>query len=241
MTCLNVVEKGSGVLFGRTYHMPLLLARSYREIDIMHFLLVFCFLSFQIIFCRTTMWILSLSTSLTSPTRRSWPITFHSWKRSHFDSTNTPYISSTTRYVYQQRKSGHVKSFFWPTYVCDACQFKFVKLKSTTFPIHGPFNSASRETRRVKRSSAYRIKKMAHLRVSLPMLILIINIEKHYCPVLPRPFWPLGHLSYVQSLQFFMLINVVWVDFWSGPWGQSSGAIPIPMEDPNISKARDWF
>ena len=173
MTCLNVVEKGSGVLFGRTYHMPLLLARSYREIDIMHFLLVFCFLSFQIIFCRTTMWILSLSTSLTSPTRRSWLITFHSWKHSHFDSTNTPYISSTTRYVYQQRKSGHVKSFFWPTYVCDACQFKFVKLKST-FPIHGPFNSAPGEALVLERSTAFSIKKMGHLRDSPPRLILIV-------------------------------------------------------------------
>ena len=41
--------------------------------------------------------------------------------------------------------------------------------------------------------------------------------------------------------QIFPLINVVWSDSWSGPWGQSYGTIPIPMEEPNISKARDWF
>ena len=38
-----------------------------------------------------------------------------------------------------------------------------------------------------------------------------------------------------------MLINVVCVHFWSRPWGLSSGAIPIPLGDPNISKSRDWF
>ena len=48
---------------------------------------------------------------------------------------------------------------------------------------------------------------------AIPVESKPIYIEKHYCPVLPRPFWPLGHLSYVQSLQFFMLINVVWVHF----------------------------
>ena len=70
------------------------------------------------------------------------------------------------------------------------------------------------------------------------LILELIYIEKHYCPILPRPFWPLGRFSYVQSLQFLILINVVWVHFWSGPWGQSSGA--IPMGNPNISKARNW-
>ena len=46
-----------------------------------------------------------------------------------------------------------------------------------------------------------------------------ILIEKHICRFHPRPIWPLGQLSDVQSPYFFMLINVVSVLFWSGPWG----------------------
>ena len=42
---------------------------------------------------------------------------------------------------------------------------------------------------------------------------IAILIEKHYCRTHPRPFWPLGQRPCVQSLQFFMLINLVRVDF----------------------------
>ena len=156
VTCLNVVEKGSGVLFGRTYHIPLLLARSYHEIDIMHFLYT-C-----ILFSLIPDYLLS-NNHVNS-------IIVHKFDFSD-EEVMAYYISflktlsfrlnkHTIHFFYNEvciskGNQDMLKAFFWPTYVCDACQFKFVKLKST-FPIHGPFNSAPGEALVLERSTASR-------------------------------------------------------------------------------------
>ena len=63
-----------------------------------------------------------------------------------------------------------------------------------------------------------------------------ILIEKHYCLFPPRPFWPLSRLSPIQTLQFFMVINLACVIFLSRPWVQSYG--PSPCGTP--TSVRPW-
>ena len=50
-----------------------------------------------------------------------------------------------------------------------------------------------------------------------------ILIEKHYCLFPPRPFWPLSRLSPIQTLQFFMVIDLVCIVFYLDPGSRVTG------------------